>query len=259
MNLKDRTTLIKEKVSLKEFFDHVGISYQDISIPHQIRCPFHGIDSHASARFFPSQNGGSGSFWCWACNNGGDILWFAEQWYGLDHVVQACDKLEEEFNLARTQDDIVKEFYRDKHRFDDTGSHQSLIEQLLLLFEVKACGKTHKNDPEFEGWIPLLRNQVINEEFGLRFFDVERQMWLVFDSLLETLPKGMYPQAVSSLEEWESRFKRLLEEVLWEAGKATATKQELSQQLLTEQDLDVEFQSTPESQLSEPKSTLSQN
>lgn len=259
MNLKDRTALIKSKVSLKEFFDHVGLSYQDITLPHQIRCPFHGIDSHASARFFPSQNNGSGSFWCWACNDGGDILWFCEAWYGLDHVVQACDKLEEEFNLTRTQDDVVKEFYRDKHRFEDAGSQEGLIEQLLLLFEVKACGKTHKKDPEYTGWVEPLRGQVRGTGFLLAFHEVEQRMWLEFDGLAEQLSKGLYTWAVSSLEQWRDRFQNELETVLWQVGKATATKLESSPQQLTEQDLDAEFQNTLELLQSEPKSIPSQN
>lgn len=245
MNLKDRTAWVKEKVSLKALFDHVGISYQDISIPHQIRCPFHGDDIHASARFFPSQNDGSGSFWCWACNDGGDVLWFTQTWYGLDHVVQACTKLEEEFSLTYTQDDITKSFYRAKHKFDEPKDKKGLIESLLLYFEIQACGATYSKDPYTidQGWLFHLR-PLCPPEWREQFFLTEKIMWVEFDELTEKLPKLPYTEAVQVLEEWRSRYKKLLQEFVWQVEKDGDTKQEPLQQQLTAPVLDDESQST---------------
>lgn len=214
MNLQDRALWIKEKVSLKQFFDLVGVSYQDMNIAHQIRCPFHGTDIHASARFFPDQNNGSGSFWCWACNDGGDILWFVEQWYGLDNVVKACEKIEDLFALGHTQDDSVKEFYRHKHKFDEASTQVNLVNQLLLYFEVQACGRTHKKDPTpvDEGWLSDLR-RACPSHFQTWFSDFSTAMWKQFDGFLEELPKGTYIDAVTVLEAWRDTFKHKIQEV----------------------------------------------
>lgn len=200
---------------MRDLFDHLGLHYQDISIPHQIRCPFHGADIHASARFFPMQNEGSGSFWCWACNNGGDLLWFTQEWYQLDNVVRACEKVEEEFNLARTQDDDVKEFYRDKHKFDAPRTDELKIEGLLLYFEVNATGRVHDDDPASfdEPWLPALRSKCSDELFP-KFLDVELVMWTEFDQLREELPKHPFSYAVSTLEAWAITYQQALKEVV---------------------------------------------
>ena len=56
-------------------------------------CPFHN-DAHASMQVYPSDGG----YFCFVCNQGGDVIDFVQRLFGLDFM-DACKKMDQDFNL----------------------------------------------------------------------------------------------------------------------------------------------------------------
>lgn len=207
--LKERCDWVKSKVSLKQYFDEVGVRYQDISIPHQIRCPFHD-DLHASARFYPSQNDGSGSFFCWACDMGGDLIWFVKEWNQFDSVIFTLENIERMFDLKFTQADTLKQFYLAKARFESPADGQKLLLKHLDLLEVSYAGALRLKDPAPSR--PLL--------FPPSFprtpdsFQFVLDLWRSFDSISREVAQLDYFEAVERLDEWEGTHRQEIQKWL---------------------------------------------
>lgn len=210
--LRERCDWAKSKVSMKQFFDEVGIRYQDISLPHQIKCPFHD-DVHASARFYPSQNDGSGSFYCWACDMGGDLIWFVKQWHQYDSLIAALEEIERMFDLKFTQDDTLKQFYQAKARFESPADNMKLVLKHLDLLEISYAGALRNRDPSpsrpamFDGSFPRT-----DETFGMVL-----EFWRNFDEVCRETAQLNYFDAVERLDEWERDYRQ--EILRWLADK----------------------------------------
>jgi hypothetical protein len=182
---------------MKRLFDEVGVHYQDMSLAHQIRCPFHD-DVHASARFYPGQNGGSGSFYCWACDMGGDVIWFFQQWFQEDSLLNALRMIEEMFDLKVSAEDHELNFYKARAKFE--GDKSELTAKHVDLVEVTIAGQLRNSDPRplrlrlFDGTVPRTP-----ETYRLAV-----AVWKSFDNVVSEVAQLPYSDAVQRLQEWEA-------------------------------------------------------
>ncbi len=216
LSIAERCIWIKSKVSMNQVFDEYGIHHQNISIPHQVNCPFHD-DIHASARFFPSQNNGSGSFHCWACDMGGDIIWFVKEWHQYDSLLLTLSDIETTFGLQRTTDDVVADFYKARSSFDKRDESPKLTEAHFKLVEVQAVGRLKDTDPSPPA-SALLKSLSRTPETLTRLL----KLWAEFDKLVDfSLP---YDQAVELTDAWLERFNQEIEQ--WRVAEDTESKQE---------------------------------
>lgn len=197
VSVSDRCNWVKSKVSLKAVFDEFGIRYQDMSLPHQIQCPFHD-DIHASARFYPAQNEGSGSFYCWACDMGGDVIWFVRQWFQLDSLLSTLAHIEKMFDLKVTDDDRLLQFFKAKSRFDHS-SESDLVLKHVKLVEVGLAGRLKSDDPN------SIRLRLFDEAFprSAEAFRFVISIWRSFDEVCEEAAQLTYSEAVQLIDEWE--------------------------------------------------------
>ncbi len=213
--IRERCDWIKTKVSMTDVFDDFSVSYQKMSLPHQVRCPFHD-DIHASARFFPEQNNGSGSFFCWACDMGGDVVWLVQELYQLENSVEACRKIEEQYNLEHSGNDTVEAFYRASHILENAEDESDLIAEHLKLFEVKLVGSTYESDIDHRGFFFEIRqDEIIPEHLPTLI-----AFWHKFDSMVEDLGSMTYQEVGISFDEWRETLSRWISKVFsWQVAE----------------------------------------
>lgn len=72
----DYAEIIKERVPMQRFLDHVGLRTNKAGF---IRCPFHG-EKTASLKIYRDGRG----WCCFGCHKGGDVINFAQLWYKAD-------------------------------------------------------------------------------------------------------------------------------------------------------------------------------
>lgn len=70
-----------------------GYGFNVSSKTNKMICPFHN-DAHASMQVYP----GDGGYFCFVCNQGGDVIDFVQRLFGLDFM-DACKKMDQDFNL----------------------------------------------------------------------------------------------------------------------------------------------------------------
>ena len=112
MNLMER---INEEVSIYELFDRADppVKYLTDVKPCQISCPFHGQDTHPSARVYPDTN----SFRCFYCSKSwGAVTFWAEsnKWFKDDDkldIGRALDDLATRYDITVNTFDWQKKFY----------------------------------------------------------------------------------------------------------------------------------------------------
>ncbi len=220
--LQERCEWIKSKVSLKDVFDDYGVSYQNMDLPHQVRCPFHD-DLHASARFFPQQNDGSGSFFCWACNMGGDVIWFVQEFNQLDNSVQSCRQIETDYGLQHTADDVVAAFYKASHLLKDVND-EDLVKEHIKLLEVKMAGATYKSDLELNGLFFEMRGK----ETDSVTLPTVIGFWMAFDSMSADSEGMTYQEVGKEFDKWRDEFTRWIQqEFEWQVVEDSDLKLEL--------------------------------
>ena len=82
---------IKERVSMCDVCAEYGIQ---VNYNNKAICPFHN-DSHASMHIYAKQGG----WYCFVCNEGGDVIYFVQRYFGLDFQ-SACEKINTDFQLG---------------------------------------------------------------------------------------------------------------------------------------------------------------
>lgn len=76
---------------MREVCQEYGIK---IDARNKAICPFHN-DTHASMQVYDGQRG----WFCFVCNEGGDVLTFVQRYFGLDFH-GACEKINSDFRLG---------------------------------------------------------------------------------------------------------------------------------------------------------------
>lgn len=90
----DYADAIKQQITTRQFAESVGIPIDRHGF---IVCPFHG-DRDASLKLYDN-----GSWYCFGCNQGGDVISFAMRWYG-ESFKEALKRLDSDFKLGLYQD-----------------------------------------------------------------------------------------------------------------------------------------------------------
>jgi hypothetical protein len=134
MNIIER---INEEVSIYDLFDQSDppVKYLTKAKPCQISCPFHGNDTHPSARVYPDTNS-LRCFYCskswrpvtfWAERNG----WFREDDIEKLDIGRAIDSLATMYNINVQTFDWQKKFYA-LQKQDEARHHIPISERLDL-------------------------------------------------------------------------------------------------------------------------------
>lgn len=91
--------ILKEEVSIYDLFDLTGQKYETAEKPCQISCPFHGEDTHPSARVFPENN----DMRCYYCSKSWNSVTY---WAQINGWYTKNDKLD----IGRSIDDLCDRF-----------------------------------------------------------------------------------------------------------------------------------------------------
>jgi len=120
MNVIER---INEEVSLYDLFDIADppVRYKTDKKPCQISCPFHGQDTHPSARVYPDTN----SFRCFYCSKSWSPTTFwaeANNWWRDDDkldIGRAINDLCDRYNISDQTFDWQRKFYHLKKESEE--------------------------------------------------------------------------------------------------------------------------------------------
>ena len=128
---------IKEEVSIYDLFDIANppVRYPTRAKPSQISCPFHGDDTHPSARVYPDDN----FFRCYFCSKSWDVVSYwaqANEWYRSDDkldIGRAIEDLCSRYGISNTFSDWEKRFYSLKKQHEDSEAAGIDSEERLRL------------------------------------------------------------------------------------------------------------------------------
>ena len=90
--------LITANVPLSELLEKAGHPLRQTIVAEQMRCPFHGKDISASARYYPETN----SMHCFTCKKSWDPISFWMQ-YTDTKFISACQSLADIYRLDLTK------------------------------------------------------------------------------------------------------------------------------------------------------------
>jgi len=90
-----RVDNIKKNVSIRSVIDYFKVPCQSHGIITQVHCPFHGNDSHASARIYETN-----TMYCFFCNKTWDVISFIKDMKNISFA-ESCTFLEEAYSLPK--------------------------------------------------------------------------------------------------------------------------------------------------------------
>lgn len=96
---------VKRRLSMRQVAERYGCKVQRNGL---CLCPFHK-DTHPSMKIYPDDKG----FYCWVCQNGGDIVKFVSLLYNLKNE-EACRKLIDDFSLPICTEGLSYKEKRDR-------------------------------------------------------------------------------------------------------------------------------------------------
>ena len=96
---------------MRDIIDQYHVPTQSPGPVTQVNCPFHGNDSHASARIYETN-----SMYCWVCNKSWDVIGFVRD---IEKVTfaEACSILENRFSIVKS--DIAEIVYSKEESFKE--------------------------------------------------------------------------------------------------------------------------------------------
>lgn len=108
MDSRTAAERIKTALSTEDVFEFYGIR---VDRSHKTFCPFHSDTRHPSMHIYP----GSRGYHCFTCGASGDVISFAQNFFGLDFR-SALEKLNDDFSLGLPLNS--KMTVRQKREFD---------------------------------------------------------------------------------------------------------------------------------------------
>lgn len=96
----------------------------------QISCPFHGADTHPSARFFPETESHS-HVWCFVCNENWDAIGLWKKFSGTEKFSALLFEIEKAFGLKKPESTLPQSIQ------DPDNSFREEIDQLLETCEYR--------------------------------------------------------------------------------------------------------------------------
>jgi hypothetical protein len=189
-----RVEYVVRKLNFRSLYNHYHLPWLSDG-EHQLSCHFHGADRHPSARFYPSPP----RFWCYACGEGGDVVWWVKKQEGLKDMVKALDFIAREFGIG----------------FDS----KDLSSRIKLLAEVK-------DDPKRQMMVESASNKVNDVLYEARRVLPKRQArWDALEKLIFTRYRSLqeathleYMAATSLYRDWTQWAVTLVQRVAREAS-----------------------------------------
>jgi len=100
---RSQVEYIREHLYYSQVFEYYGLNWVSDST-HQIRCPFHGADKSPSARFYED----SKRIFCFACNDGGDVVWFVRKRESHQSIRDTISFIGATFGIGLSEVDLQK-------------------------------------------------------------------------------------------------------------------------------------------------------
>lgn len=154
----------------------------------QISCPFHGADTHPSARFFPDATDSRSHVWCFVCHENWDAIGLWKKFNGTEKFSEVLFEIEKAFGLKQPESQIPESIR------DPRNPLREEVERLL-----EAC----------EYRLRIERDQL------------EMLTHLKFGALLDQIHLGLAKGQL--LEELKTRLELILQKI-GEKVRATSTK-----------------------------------
>lgn len=99
--LKLRVENIHKRVSAADVLTRNGVSLRKHGgQEEQISCPFHGTDTHPSARYYPESGESLSHVWCFACRKNWDAIGLWKQFTGEEKFSKILFQIEHAFGLT---------------------------------------------------------------------------------------------------------------------------------------------------------------
>lgn len=98
-----RIAYVRDRLNFRTIYSHYGLHWLSDD-DHQFPCPFHGADRHPSSHYYPNPP----RVWCFACSEGGDVVWWVKQKNGFKSMVDALDYISKEFGIGFDSGDLSK-------------------------------------------------------------------------------------------------------------------------------------------------------
>lgn len=161
--------LINQEVSIYDLFDLADppVKYLTKDKPCQISCPFHGKDTHPSARVYPDTN----SFRCFYCSKSwGAVTFWAEScgYFKADNsldISRSLNDLSARYNISDTSFDWQKKFYAIKKQHEEEKEEplenkKSLVDYYSWqisnkIYKLKNSDRVHLKQSVFLIWSML--------------------------------------------------------------------------------------------------------
>lgn len=124
--------LVAEKVPLQNLLESTGNHLAQTIKPQQISCPFHGVDTSRSARFYPDTN----SMYCFACKKSWDPISFWMKHQGIGFM-EAARQLSSQFGVDLSKIADVKAFKLDQFEKSKKGVDKRKMALYLLESRVR--------------------------------------------------------------------------------------------------------------------------
>lgn len=129
------------KEQLKDFMEQAGVKF---STNLKYHCPFHGDDKNASGSIKQTSNGAF--FNCFTCANGGDIIKFAELFYGLEPL-NAANK--------------VANFLGLENNYKDDEESKQKQEELIKKQKELTQKKSIEEEKKYKNTLEKLKNEAL--------------------------------------------------------------------------------------------------
>lgn len=99
-----RIDYVRERLNFRTLYSHYNLRWVSDG-DHQFSCHFHGTgDKHPSAHYYPTPP----RIWCYACGDGGDVVWWIKKQENLASMVAALDFIAKTFNVGFDSNDLTK-------------------------------------------------------------------------------------------------------------------------------------------------------
>jgi DNA primase len=122
MTVREKLASVKTAVSIVDVLKSHNI-FVPAGVESQIRCPFHGSDSHPSARVYTTTN----TIFCWTCHRLWDVIAAEMQFTGAT-LVEAVDSLCSSFSVdVQAQPQEIARFYSLANKYQRGDARQASV------------------------------------------------------------------------------------------------------------------------------------
>ena len=161
--------MILNTLSMEDILNRYGI---EIKRNGMFSCPFHGIDKKPSAKVYKN------TFYCFACNTGGDLIRFVEKYFNLSFK-DAMQKINFDFGLGLESNKID---YKRLTELKNIQNEKKKRKQALINKYCELCDIKHLYEKQKDCFTKNIniKNWEINTHI-VSYFDME--IWKINEDL----------------------------------------------------------------------------